>query len=148
MILFYSPRDEYGCFSNFARFGFFDSKERWYPTSEHFYQAFKHYGSDRFELVRNAQSPKQAAILGRDHNFFMRADWELVKVHVMMAALRFKFKANPHIRNKLIETRNELLIEASPKDRFWGWGPDHNGYNMLGQLLMILREEFRVNISD
>lgn len=143
MILFFSPRDEYGYFSNFSSYGFRDTKERWYPTSEHFYQAFKFVGTDRFDFIRNANSPKQAAMLGRDSKFTIRPDWELIKVHVMMNALRFKFRANLFIKAKLLETDNEVLIESSPKDRFWGWGPDRTGYNMLGQLLMILREELR-----
>lgn len=142
MITFYSPRDEYGCFSNFASFGFWDTKQRWWSTSEHFYQAMKFVGTEKFELIQNAQSPKEAANLGRTGD--LRRDWEIVKVHVMMNALRFKFLANPWCEAKLIETGNQVLIEASPKDSFWGWGPDMRGYNMLGQLLMILREELRV----
>jgi len=29
------------------------------------------------------------------------------------------------------------------RDDFWGWGPDHDGANMLGTLWMEIRDEIR-----
>ena len=44
-IYFYSTRDHpYGCFSNFAPYGF-DLAGQWWRTSEHYYQAQKFAGT-------------------------------------------------------------------------------------------------------
>jgi predicted NAD-dependent protein-ADP-ribosyltransferase YbiA (DUF1768 family) len=42
VIHFYSTAGEYGCFSNFSRHTVFLKGKRW-PTSEHYFQAQKHY---------------------------------------------------------------------------------------------------------
>ena len=36
--------DEYGCFSNFAHYGF-ELDGKWWMTSEHYFQAQKFYGT-------------------------------------------------------------------------------------------------------
>ena len=63
-IEFYSTKDTYGCFSNFSAHGFtLDGK--WWPTSEHYFQAQKFAGTEYAEEVRKANSPMIAARLGR-----------------------------------------------------------------------------------
>ncbi len=44
VIHFYNLNDDYGCFSNFSRHTVFLNGKRW-PTSEHYFQAHKHYFS-------------------------------------------------------------------------------------------------------
>ena len=36
---------------------------------------------------------------------------------------------------------NKLIVEDSPKDDCWGWGPNKDGRNELGKIWMRLREE-------
>jgi predicted NAD-dependent protein-ADP-ribosyltransferase YbiA (DUF1768 family) len=36
-----------------------------------------------------------------------------------------------------------MLVEDSPKDDFWGWGPNKDGCNQLGKVWMKLRGEDR-----
>ena len=40
----------------------------------------------------------------------------------------------------LIKTGDRKLVEHSPRDSYWGDGPDGKGLNMLGKLLMRVRE--------
>ncbi len=35
------------------------------------------------------------------------------------------------------------IVEYSPVDAYWGWGPRKNGQNHLGKLWMKLRDELR-----
>jgi predicted NAD-dependent protein-ADP-ribosyltransferase YbiA (DUF1768 family) len=42
-----------------------------------------------------------------------------------------------------MDTGTEELIEDSPVDYYWGCGADGSGKNMLGKLLMELREELK-----
>mgnify|MGYP002520092451 CR=1 FL=1 len=55
--------------------------------------------------------------------------------------LRLKLEQNPYVKKKLLQTGDYLIVEDSPKDDFWGWGPNRDGNNQLGKLWMKLREE-------
>lgn len=54
-----------------------------------------------------------------------------------------KFEQNEVIRKILLETGDALLIEHTHRDRYWGDGGDGSGKNMLGIILMSVREELR-----
>jgi N-glycosidase YbiA len=141
-IYFYSIRDAYGCFSNFSAYGL-ELKGKWWPTSEHYFQAQKFAGTEHEELVRLAKTPKQAAEMGRDRKRPLRADWEQVKDEVMRQAVRQKFRTHKDIRQLLLDTGDEELIENAPGDYYWGCGADGSGKNMLGKILMEVRAEMR-----
>jgi N-glycosidase YbiA len=141
-ILFYDPKEPYGGFSNFSRHGFM-LDGAWWPTSEHYFQAQKFPGMYYAEEIRLAAGPFQAAGLGRRQDRPPRPDWESVKEDVMRRALRAKFHAHPDLRELLLSTGEEALVENSPKDAYWGIGADGSGRNRLGHLLMEIRAELR-----
>lgn len=146
-IYFYSDRTPpYGCFSNFSKHGF-DLDGAWWPTSEHYFQAQKFAGTARVDLIRQARSPKDAATMGRDRAFPMRADWEQVKDDVMRRAVLRKFEAHADIRAILLGTGDEEIVENAPRDYYWGCGADGSGKNMLGQILMEVRDRLRAGGS-
>ena len=62
---------------------------------------------------------------------------------VSNTALRAKFAAHEDCRECLLATGRELIVESSPNDYFWGCGYDRTGSNVLGKLLMVVREELR-----
>jgi len=142
VIRFYSTRDEYGCFSNFAAASFILKGRRWH-TSEHFFQAQKFAGSPREEEIRHANSPTVAAHMGRSRKHRLRPDWEKVKDAVMREAVLAKFSQNDDLRAILLGTGNTILIEHTERDSYWGDGGDGSGRNRLGQILMSVREELR-----
>jgi ribA/ribD-fused uncharacterized protein len=43
----------------------------------------------------------------------------------------------------LLSTGNQLIVENSPVDYYWGCGADGSGKNMLGKILMEVREILR-----
>ncbi|KAI1731317.1 myb/SANT-like DNA-binding domain-containing protein [Ditylenchus destructor] len=65
---------------------------------------------------------------------------------------------NPELRKELLDTGDCVIVEASPFDKFWGTGigmsdkrikdPAKWGTNMLGQVLMEIREEFRSQMDQ
>jgi hypothetical protein len=65
------------------------------------------------------------------------------KVCIMERLLRLKIEQNPYVLKKLLETKDYIIVEDSPKDDFWGWGLNRNGENKLGKLWMKLREEYK-----
>jgi N-glycosidase YbiA len=143
---FYSPRDPYGEFSNFARFRIFLKGKSW-PTSEHYFQAQKFAGTEHEELVRLAPSPKEAAELGRERKRPLRADWQAVKEPVMLEALCAKFTQHEELRTLLLGTGDALLVERTANDAYWGDGGDGSGKNRLGHLLMQVRSELRGSVT-
>ena len=59
----------------------------------------------------------------------------------MKSVLFAKFTQHEDLKAILLSTGNALLIEASKTDAFWGIGEKGNGKNMLGRLLMQVRDE-------
>lgn len=139
-IYFYSTTDQHGCFSNFSRHGF-ELDGKYWKTSEHYFQAQKFAGTDYEEKVRIAQTPKDAANLGRRRDFPLREDWESVKEEVMHRAVLKKFQTHKDIQAILLATGNEDIIENAPGDYYWGCGKDGSGKNRLGIILMEIREQ-------
>lgn len=142
MILFASLKGEYGCFSNFAPYPI-TLKEKVWPTSEHYFQAQKFAETEHEEAIRLAKSPLVAARMGRSRQRPLRGDWDEVKDAVMLAALRAKFTQHADLRETLLATGDVLIVEHRARDTYWGDGPDGSGPNMLGLLLMRVREELR-----
>jgi ribA/ribD-fused uncharacterized protein len=142
-IYFYRDREQpYGCFSNFSKQGF-TLEGRYWPTSEHYFQAQKFAGTPDEEEVRLARAPKIAADRGRDRSRPLRADWEAVKEDVMRHALRAKFTQHDDLRVLLLATGDAEIVENAPGDFYWGIGRDGTGKNRLGALLMELRDTLR-----
>ncbi|MCW9681032.1 NADAR domain-containing protein [Dolichospermum planctonicum UHCC 0167] len=144
-IYFYKVSDPYGCFSNFSAHGI-NIEGTYWPTVEHYYQAQKFVGSPDapiISLIHAAATPEQAAALGRCHSRCLRLDWELVKTQVMRVGVLQKFMTHADIREILLLTGDNILIEDSPIDYFWGCGADGTGENYLGKILMSVRGEIR-----
>ena len=142
IIHFYALSDEYGAFSNFAPHPIFLKGKLW-PTSEHYFQAQKFAGTPYEEEIRRANSPMIAARLGRSRKRMLRTDWEKAKNSIMLEALRAKFTQHDELRKLLLSTAEAIIVEHTAKDRYWGDGGDGSGRNMLGKILMQVREELR-----
>lgn len=141
-ILFYSVGDDYGEFSNFAPYPISVDGKRW-PTSEHYFQAQKFKEAKHKEAIRKAHSPMAAARMGRDRKKKLRRDWESIKVSVMKRALLAKFTQHMDLEALLLSTAEATLVEHTDQDRYWGDGGDGSGKNMLGRLLMQIRDELQ-----
>jgi predicted NAD-dependent protein-ADP-ribosyltransferase YbiA (DUF1768 family) len=66
----------------------------------------------------------------------------------MEELLRQKFAQHEYVQTKLMETGDTPLVEDSPKDAFWGRGPDGNGLNHLGKLWEKIRAEEKLKKSN
>jgi len=142
VINFYSTTGEYGCFSNFSRHPVFLKGKRW-PTSEHYFQAQKFSGTEHEEAVRLCKKPSEAAALGRNRKLPLRPDWESVKDQVMLEVVRAKFTQHEDLKAILLGTGDAVLVEHTTNDSYWADGGDGSGKNMLGRILMQVREELR-----
>lgn len=125
-----------------------------YQTAEHFYQAEKclhAQDESRRKQVIAAITPLEAKRIADDIK--STPEWRNVRDEVMKTVLEEKFKQNQSLANKLLTTGDMILNEATNNQHF-GIGVSINsreirdksykGNNMLGQLLMKLRTDLKV----
>lgn len=147
VINFYRVSEDYGCFSNFAAYSIQVDGKQW-PTSEHYFQAQKFEDREHQEAIRKIKSPMIAARMGRNRKKPLRRDWESVKIAVMRKAVRAKFTQHDDIRQILLSTGDARIVEHTENDSYWGDGGDGSGKNMLGHILMEIREELRAEVAE
>ena len=139
-------KGKYAFLSNFYVTPIFLWGVHW-PSSEHLYMAMKTEDKEIREKIRMAPTSAKAKRLGRD--LHLRPGWEEMKVEAMLGILRLKFIAGSIIAQWLLDTGESQLIEGNYwHDQFWGdcECPRHKGTpgkNMLGTLLMQVREELQ-----
>ncbi len=137
------PR-EFFVFDNFSSFGLIMDGE-FYPTVEHAYQSGKFVDSapeiaDQIKKCLSAHDAQKIAFANRDRQ---APNWDEIKVEYMEKLLRKKLEQNPYVKQKLLQTKDFIICEDSPKDSFWGIGENRDGQNALGKLWMKLREELK-----
>ncbi len=142
-VIGFYPREFYP-FNNFSSFQVDYANRRW-PTSEHAYQA-SHFFETAPELVEeifDARSAHDAYKIAKANSHRAPENWDDVKVDIMYEICRLKLLQNPYVQQKLELSGDLDIVEDSPKDDFWGWGPNRDGRNELGKIWMRLRSELR-----
>lgn len=139
-IYFYNKNEPYYEFTNFYKAKIVVDNIT-YLTSEHFYQCSKFSKSSKEWIeMHNATSAREVFKLAKKYKNIRRKDWNDIKDDIMEIALIAKFTQNEDLKKLLISTNDKILVEASPYDNYWGYGPDEKGKNMLGILLMKVRD--------
>jgi len=157
IIGFHREYEENGCFCNWYP-AEFDYAGRHYLHSEQFmmYQKVMMFGQTALgDEIMHTADPEQCKILGREFfDGFDAALWKKTRFVVVKRGIRAKFSQNPQMMDTLLATGNAILAECSPRDKDWGillstsdpevqditkW----RGENLLGQVLMEVREELR-----
>lgn len=140
-IRFYRSNGQHGFLSNlFKRTMFFE--ERFFSCSEEAYQ----YGKPKDKAVAEwlILAPRPHLCAAAAHSllaFDIVPNWNEIKVDRMRKVLKAKFTQHRDFALLLKETGDAILVEESNTDAFWGIGKKGNGKNMLGVLLMELRQE-------
>jgi ribA/ribD-fused uncharacterized protein len=70
-------------------------------------------------------------------------EWEEKKVEYMKLVMQLKYEQHEDLRHILINTGLRPLIKCS-FDSFWGDGGNGKGQNILGKILMSIREKFLI----
>jgi predicted NAD-dependent protein-ADP-ribosyltransferase YbiA (DUF1768 family) len=113
---------KYWPFSNFYPAEFVDNAGTSWKTTEHYFQAMKFLPEDIISIGFKQEKSLREYIYN---------------------ALLYKFTQHHELKQLLLETEDTEIIEDSPVDWYWGCGKDGSGKNMLGILLMKLRENLR-----
>lgn len=146
-IQFYRANEKpYGAFSNLFRRPM-EFAGRVYPTAEHAYQAGKARKEEVREWILSAPTPSLVAMAAHGlYTWDIVPEWSRTKFDRMREVLHAKFTQHEDLKNLLLSTGNARLVEAGRTDnavnRTWG-EVNGKGRNMLGVLLMEVREEIR-----
>ncbi|KAI0365849.1 DUF1768-domain-containing protein, partial [Pilatotrama ljubarskyi] len=166
-VFFWKPEQEYGWASQWCRSPFSarvtmpDGEERevCFPTAEHWMMRQKAllFGDkavlERIARLPKTLPPKEVKALGRKVQEFDDATWVRERERIVLEGTLLKFRQHPGLLQKLLETGERELVEASPRDRIWGIGygkaraaevgREKWGTNLLGRALMEARRILR-----
>ena len=123
-----------------------------FPSVEHAYVACKSSNPKFWEMISKIPANKAGKAKKEGRKVPLRPNWEDVRVYYMEQFLIQKFKYDK-FKNKLMSTGDETLVEGNHwHDNFWGdcscdKCKDIEGQNMLGELLMSIREWFNEDSS-
>lgn len=139
-IYFYKTDQAFGFLNNYygSRMFVFG---RWWNNVEAPYQAMKCANPSDIDAIHKAESPKEARELGQKVKIV--PGWDEIKMSVMYQCVLAKFTQNHELLQQLLMTGEREIIENSQADAFWGCGPNKDGQNMLGKILMDVRKELK-----
>lgn len=153
---FWIDTEKNGQFSNWYRREFVIDDFRYFCVEQYMMsqKAKMFHDASSYTKILRADTAEECKAYGRKVCPFDPGKWDAVSYEIVKEGNRQKFKQNPDLKKMLLDTGNNILAEASPKDMVWGIGftakkagavnPDQwPGKNLLGKLLMELREEFR-----
>ncbi len=133
------------------------SAGRMFATAEHYmmWRKARLFDDDAVAAaVLETTDPARAKALGREVASFSTQRWAQHRFDAVVAGNLAKFGQNPDLRRYLLGTGDQVLVEASPEDEFWGIGlaADHPdafspsrrpGTNLLGFALIQVRAALR-----
>tara|TARA_R110002124_G_scaffold283057_1_gene458577 strand:- start:2293 stop:3387 length:1095 start_codon:yes stop_codon:yes gene_type:complete len=148
-VVFLKTKERFGGLSNMAAgFPLRVNRVR-IKTSEALYQAcrFPHMPEVQ-QLIIGENSPMRAKMRSKPYRRVSRHDWDFVRVKIMRWCLRVKLAQNwREFGRLLLATGDRPIVEQSRKDDFWGAKVAEDGtlvgMNVLGRLLMELREQLK-----
>ncbi len=153
--VFKKVKEEFGGFSNMSN----DFRVRvnglLIYNTEALYQACRYpHLSDVQKIILEQKSGMSAKMKSKSYRkHHSREDWDEVKIEVMRWCINVKLAQNLFPMGRLLDsTGDKAIIEHSHNDQFWGATLDNEGnlqgQNVLGKLLMELRENYRQGIDD
>ena len=154
-VVFYKTKEDFGGLSNMASGYPLQINGVRILTAEALYQAcrFPHLPDVQREIIEQ-HSPMTAKMKSKPHRKDSRPDWNEVRYKVMRWCLRVKLAQNyEEFGRLLLVTRNRPIVEQSRKDDYWGAkladerGETLIGQNVLGRLLMELREKLKEDLE-
>lgn len=104
--------------------------------------------------ILGSSSPRDAKALGRSVRGFVPEVWDQKRFALVVEGNRHKFSQDERLREYLLSTGDDVLVEASPVDSVWGIGLAADaleardptlwrGENLLGFALMEVRTTLR-----
>ncbi|MES1934396.1 hypothetical protein T35B1_17416 [Salinisphaera shabanensis T35B1] len=155
VVVVYKTKEAFGGLSNMASGYPLQINGIRILTSEALYQAcrFPHIPEVQKKII-GQHSPMTAKMQSKPHRKDSRSDWDDVRHKVMRWCLRVKLAQNyEKFGRLLLDTGDRAIVEQSRKDNYWGAklvdeiGDALVGQNVLGRLLMELREKLKSDVE-
>lgn len=115
-----------------------------YPNAEVAFQAQKYKNDEDKREFAKIKNPVIAKRKGRTIQINVD-EWNKIRLDVMKRICLEKFKQNEEIKQKLLDTKDAILIEGNNwHDTFWGIdNKTGEGLNHLGKILMEVRDQLK-----
>lgn len=144
------------CFSQWWMVPFTVGKDT-YKSAEHWMMAGKarlFRDAEMLNEIIACETPGEAKKLGRKVRNWDFEKWNANKFEIVVQGNVHKFSQHPELKAFLLATGDQVIVEASPRDKIWGIGmgksnPDASnpqkwkGPNLLGFALMETRDRLR-----
>ena len=109
--------------------------------------------------IMGTDSPRDQKAFGKLVAGFNKDTWEAVARDIVFRGNMAKFTQNPDLRDYILETGDDIIVEASPYDVIWGIGlaednplaldqSNWRGKNWLGDVCMAVRDAIRKSIPE
>jgi ribA/ribD-fused uncharacterized protein len=135
----------------------FDVDKVIYPTAEHWMMAGKaklFSDHEALKAILACDTPAKAKKQGRLVRNFDPTIWDQHKFEIVVNGNYHKFNQHAALKDFLLSTDDQVLVEASPFDKIWGIGMRSStpgasnpalwrGENLLGFALMEVRDKIR-----
>ncbi len=149
-VAFRKTNEKFGGLSNMAPGFRLEVNSAHVRTAEALYQAcrFPHMPEVQ-KVILNERSPMTAKMRSKPYRKDLRLDWDAIRVPIMKWCLRVKLAQNwTAFGDLLLATGDHPIVEDLRKDDYWGAKMVDDdtlcGQNVLGRLLMELREKLKV----
>jgi len=117
--------------------------ERIWPTAEHYYQANKFSNRERVNAIAQAVSAEEAYRLGNRWFQPKRSNFKSLRPVIMTRALYTKACMYEELRQVLLESKDQPIVETSSYGHYWGIGRDQRGSNQLGKIWADIRTKLQ-----
>ena len=155
-IWFKKVAEEYGWMGNMAPYPIkFDGKV--WRTSEALFQSMRFDDDSVKEIIRGEKSPISAKLKAKKYSDQMVVvPTKELDVENMRKCVKMKFDQHPQLKRQLINTKDAFIYEDignrnGERHKFWGVKKlsesEADGNNMMGRILMELREEYLKEIK-
>ena len=117
-----------------------------FPTSEALFQASKQPDNESFVLRQiHAKNPKISKCIGV--KIVPDENWGREQAIIMEKIIHLKFEQHPQILQNLTRCGLRNIIYNSRRDDYFGVGPLNNGRNLLGKILMKIRNKYYLEFA-
>lgn len=164
VIGFHNADDPHFGFSNWYRSTFLYAARGYVCTEQYMmFQKVRLGGRDDLAVkIMGTDDPEKMKYYAGPECFpeYMKVKdiWDKIREHVVFRGVRAKFRQNEMLMKELLSTGNSLLCECAGQDRVWGVGINYKaggwedpsnwkGDNLLGRVLMTVREQIRDEIA-
>ena len=160
IVYFCGVKDKNGFLSNFYRCSFIgkiqnDQTFNFFSVEQYmmYHKALLMNDISSCKKILNAKTCFECKKLGRKVKPWNEELWKKHRFLIVYNGVFLKFSQNKYLKNKLLNTKNKILAEASKWDKIWGIGISKKnaimgqkwiGLNLLGKILMNVRNNLNI----